>query len=316
MKPDRLTLYGQLLLGMSIFGSGTPISKIVTEGLPPFLASGMRMLVAFVVLLPFVWSRLEHLRDLEKQDYKALAAITLVGMFGFSLFMLFGMRLVSGVAGSIIMSTTPAVTAVAAWMFLNNHLGWRKIAAVGLAVTGVLVLQLSNASGGDGRNILLGSLLVFAAVCSEATFTLSARVTSDKLDPELIAAATSAAAFVIFLPFMIYDVATYDFSQTILENWVAMLWWGAGTLALGTTIWYTGVKQVEGSIAAGFMGVMPVSALVLSYVLLGETFEWIHLLGFGIVFVGVVLIIDAHRRASQPEDEPQQEQHQQASDTT
>jgi drug/metabolite transporter (DMT)-like permease len=45
------------------------------------------------------------------------------------------------------------------------------------------------------------------------------------------------------------------------------------------------------------MGVMPVSALVLSYVLLGEAFEWVHLLGFGVVFAGVLLVIQAHRRA-------------------
>ncbi|MCA9913548.1 MAG: EamA family transporter, partial [Anaerolineae bacterium] len=61
-------------------------------------------------------------------------------------------------------------------------------------------------------------------------------------------------------------------------------------------VWYTGVKQVAGSIAAGFMGVMPVSALVLSYVLLDEAFRWVHILGFAIVISGVLLIANAHHR--------------------
>ena len=46
------------------------------------------------------------------------------------------------------------------------------------------------------------------------------------------------------------------------------------------------------------MGVMPASALILSYVLLGEEFRWIHLLGFGIVFAGVLLISWEHARMS------------------
>jgi drug/metabolite transporter (DMT)-like permease len=41
---------------------------------------------------------------------------------------------------------------------------------------------------------------------------------------------------------------------------------------------------------------MPVSALVLSYVLLDEKFQWIHMAGFALVFAGVLLIIWSHRR--------------------
>jgi drug/metabolite transporter (DMT)-like permease len=51
-----------------------------------------------------------------------------------------------------------------------------------------------------------------------------------------------------------------------------------------------------GSIAAAFMGLMPVSALVLSYLLLGESFRWAHLAGFGVVFAGVLLMSWEHAR--------------------
>ena len=50
----------------------------------------------------------------------------------------------------------------------------------------------------------------------------------------------------------------------------------------------------EGAVAAGFMGVMPASALILSYLLLGEAFAWLHLAGFSIVFAGVLLMSWEH----------------------
>jgi drug/metabolite transporter (DMT)-like permease len=42
------------------------------------------------------------------------------------------------------------------------------------------------------------------------------------------------------------------------------------------------------------MSVMPLTALGLSYALLGEAFRWVHLAGFGLVFTGLVLMILEH----------------------
>ena len=48
---------------------------------------------------------------------------------------------------------------------------------------------------------------------------------------------------------------------------------------------------------------MPVSALALSYGLLGETFRWVHLAGFGIVFAGVLLMSVEHASHGAEEEE-------------
>ena len=39
------------------------------------------------------------------------------------------------------------------------------------------------------------------------------------------------------------------------------------------------------------MAVMPISALVLSYLLLGEAFQWIHLIGMAVVLAGLVAVV-------------------------
>jgi drug/metabolite transporter (DMT)-like permease len=293
-------VYAELIAGMVIFGSGTPVSKVVTKAFPVFIASGLRMAVASLALLPFILLNRGRLSRLSKGDYLLVALIALVGMFGFSAFMLYGMKMVSGVAGSVVMSATPAVTALASFVFLKEHLGWRKALAVALAVAGVLVVNTSGAAGGESGagGATLGSLLIFAAVCSEAAYTLLGKKASDDADPLLIAGLASLLALPLFLPFAIYEWSGFDASKPAWTDWLAVLWWGAGTLALGTVLWYRGVSEVEGSIAAGFMGVMPVSALVLSYVLLGEPFRWVHLLGFALVFAGVLLIASAHARMS------------------
>ena len=43
-----------LFFGMAIFGSGTPVSKIVGEAFPIYAGSFLRVFIGFIVLLPFL----------------------------------------------------------------------------------------------------------------------------------------------------------------------------------------------------------------------------------------------------------------------
>lgn len=118
MSPQRSALtYLQLLLGMALFGSATPLSKLVTQAFPVFIAGGFRVLLAFLMLLPFI--RLSNFTKYQGRDRWLLFGIALLGVLGFTALMLYGMKLVSGVTGSIVMSTTPAVTAALSILFLR-----------------------------------------------------------------------------------------------------------------------------------------------------------------------------------------------------
>ena len=297
-KNSGWTTFALLAAGMVIFGSGTPVSKLVTDEFPVFVGSGPRMAFAALLLLPFVAFReADRPSNLTTKDYAVLIGVAVIGMFLFSILMLYGMKEVSGVVGSIVMSVTPAVTAIASFIFLHERLGWRKAGAVALAVLGVLVVNLGGGvDASEGSNLLLGSLLVFGAVCGEAGYTLLGKVATDRLTPIAIAGISAGIATVLFLPFAIWQWQSFAPGDVSLKGWLALAWWGAGTMALGSVIWYWGVAKVAASTSAGFMGVMPVSALVLSYLLLGEPFRWIHMLGFAIVFAGVGLISWAHAR--------------------
>ncbi|WP_353642482.1 DMT family transporter [Mesorhizobium sp. WSM2239] len=118
----------------------------------------------------------------------------------------------------------------------------------------------------------------------------------------VVAGLAAGLSLPIFLPFAYWQWMMLDTSEVTVGAWLALAWYGLGTLALGSWLWYSGVSEAEGSIAAAFMGVMPASALVLSYVLLGEAFRWMHLLGFAVVFAGVLLISWEHARMSRHDD--------------
>ncbi|NBC19779.1 MAG: EamA family transporter [Alphaproteobacteria bacterium] len=290
---------------MAIFGSSTPVSKIIAAHFPVFSASLLRMLVAAAVLAPFMISRRGELRDAPARDWTTISLIALAGMVGFTATQLFGMRLTTGVIGATVMSSAPAVTALAAVIFLGAAMNWRKGGALALAVIGVVlinVLRERGASGGEA--VFLGALLVLIAVCFEAAFTLLSKRLSSGVSSLSATFAASCIAIPAFAALAaIFDPAPFAYWVADPGAWAAIIFWGAGTGALAPVIWYHGVRQAPGPLAAGFMAVMPVSALVLSYILLDESFRWAHLIGFGAVFAGVLLMVWEHAHASGDKDE-------------
>ncbi|MCH2546393.1 MAG: DMT family transporter [Alphaproteobacteria bacterium] len=292
-----------LLAGMTFFGSATPVSKLVGENFSPLVASTIRMWLAGMVLLPFAFYHNPNFYKLPKALWLRVLGVALVGNIGFSVLMLYGMQMISGVAGSVIMSLTPAVTAIAAVIFLRESLHPRKIIALLIGVSGVLVIQIGTGKQGlkmDSQTFI-GSALVFAAICCEAGYTLLGKKATEEISPLSLGCLAALLAGALFIPLAIYDWSNMQWNKVQMEDWAAVAWWGIGTMALGSVLWYSGVQKVPGHIAAGFMAIMPISALFLSYWLLDESFEWIHIPGFALALGGTGLMAWQHSQQMKKE---------------
>jgi drug/metabolite transporter (DMT)-like permease len=288
-----LGTYLLLATGMAIFGSGTPVSKVVTDAFPVFTASGARMLLATLVLVPLMVAQRRRegssglVPGLSRRDWLLVGGIAVAGMFLFSVFMLYGMKEVTGAIGGVVMATTPAVTAAGSVLFLRDRLDRWKALAIGCAVGGVLAVNVGGAGGSGGDDVLLGSLLVFGAVCGEAAYTLLGKRMTAEITPLALAALAATLAMLLFAPLAIAQLDQLSWGEPELTDWLALLWWGLGTMALGSVLWYRGVSRVAGTTASAFMGVMPISALLLSYLLLGESFELYQAVGMAAVLAGI-----------------------------
>ena len=292
---------GLLVAGMACFGSATPVSAIVGRTFPPLLASTLRLGLAAAVLVPVHLAAqrrgdeptLTEVRHrLTRADWLRLAAIAVIGTFGFSVLMLLGMQRAPGAVASVVMATTPAVTAVGAVLFLGESPDRARGAAVLLAVVGVgLATSQSSVAAGTGDAVALGAALVFGAVVCEAAYSLLGKRLSVGLSPLAIVTAAATGAFLLFLPAAIWTGVRFDWASPSGGQWAGVMWWGLGTMALGSWLWFRGMATAPASGVAPFMAVMPVSALLLSYWLLDEPFRWAHAAGMAVVLAGLAIVV-------------------------
>lgn len=286
-----------LVGGMALFGSATPISKLVGQDFPVFTASLFRVLIGALSLLPFVMKDFQRkIKKLKKNDWFYLSLISLFGMVGVTVCLIYGMKFISGVAGSIITSFTPGLTALAAYCFMRSPLDWRRSVAIIFGVAGIIVINIfkTQFDGIESGYFYLGVLLVLVAISCEACYTLLGKKATEHLPPILISFLACIMSMPLFLLLTLIDFHQMDFDSISTQSWLVLLWWGIGTLGVGSALWYSGISRTEGTTAAGFMTVMPATALLLSYFLLGEQFRPIHLPGIIFVMASVGLMSWVH----------------------
>lgn len=109
-----LLVHAQLFFGMVFFGTGTPSAKVVGDSLPLFL----RLLLAALVLTPLLVIHRKRLPRVQGRDWLEIAVI---GGVAFTLFLTTGMQRVNGVIGAVVMSLSPAATAVGVCSSLTSR---------------------------------------------------------------------------------------------------------------------------------------------------------------------------------------------------
>lgn len=292
LNQSRVLTIGLLAGGMLLFGLATPLSKLVGRDFPVYLAAFLRTGLTGLILTPILWNHRTKLKQLGQQDYVYLFLIALVGTAGFTVFLLEGTARIPGVVSSALMSFVPLVTALGAVFFFSSKFTKSLGLSLLLAIAGVLIINLSQSQGDSfswNQASLLGIIFVLLAIFSEATFTLSGKKLSLQLNPLIITGLASLLASLVLLPLAIYQLSGWDYTQVSWRAWIYLLVWAVGTLGLGTWVWYSGLKRAESLKASVFMAIMPLSALVFSYILLGEAFRLVHLAGLGLVLTAIIL---------------------------
>ena len=277
---------------MAIVGSSVVVGKLIVATVPVMLVAALRLGLASTVLVPLVLAREGGLPAVERRDVIVLVLQAFMGMFVFNALLLSGLRFTTAAEGGIVTATTPAVAAILSVVFLGERVDMRGALGIALAVAGILAVNaLSSAPmGARGPAPLVGNVLVFGAVVGEASYIVCGKIASRRVPPLIVATALSGLGFLMFLPFALWQSARFDFALLGTREWLAIVYYAVAGTVIAAVLWSRGLIHVPASTAGAFSGVLPISAVALSYVVLGERFAWSHVLGAACVIAGILLL--------------------------
>jgi drug/metabolite transporter (DMT)-like permease len=287
--------YAQVAASFVLVGISVPLAKLMVRDLPIFLACGVRFIAAASIALPLLWLRGESLLGIAPRDHRLLFAQALPGVFLFPVLLFEGLKSADGSAAGVVLGTMPAVVAVLALVLLGERPALRVWLGIALAIAAMILLQTQDAATSSG--VGWGLALVMAAVIAEAFYTVFARSLGGRISPVVIAAWLSLFGLITFAPFALVDAARIDLASVSWTSWASAVYYGVFPSVVSFLLFYSAIRRIEAAKAGIFTSLMPLTAIVLSIAMLGESLSTAVIAGATLVFAAIALILLPMKRA-------------------
>lgn len=293
---------GELYLmgAFSLAGTSVITGHILAMKLSSFTITAISLGIVLVCLFPFYAAKtVQTIRILTKNDVIMIMFQAVFGIFLFRTFLLFGVNLTSTVEAGILTSVTPAVTSLLAFFFLKKRFSAATALGIGCTVAGIIFLQGINLSSEQfSVEHILGNMLIVCAAASESTFNIISRKHKAKkhgesavqIHPMVQTLMVSAIAFVLSLIPALYERPLASIPALGGKEWSALIWYGLVVTALAFVFFYEGVKRCDAYITATFSGMMPLTSMLLSLLLLKEKIGYAQWIGGFLIVFSMVLI--------------------------
>ncbi len=285
-----------LLLVALIWGVNMPIMKFALSRMDEYLFNAYRLTLSAIVLGLFSWWQRARIIDrtpsalpVARQWFNVIAFALFTG-FGYQVLFLLGIKSTSATNTAFIMSAIPVWIAVLAFLLLHERLG--RLAWVGLAVAlgGTIVVTLGKQQSGASANTVTGNLLVSAAAFSWALGSVISRPIMKNISPIALAFFGIAVTVPLHLLLAFHAVAQTHavFSDPLLL--AALCYSGVFSTGLAYAMWNYGVKVIGPGLAAGFQNLVPLIAMLASWLMIGEVPFAMQLLGGALIIGGLVVM--------------------------
>jgi drug/metabolite transporter (DMT)-like permease len=279
----------EVVLAMVFAGSSVVVGKLLSVRIPVFLSVELSLLAALAAILPLQVARRRELRLLGTRELVSMFFQALFGIVLFRAFTLSGLRFTSAMSAGVITSAAPVVMAVLARVVLGERIGKAGTVGICLAVAGLLFINLSGPGSRAEPGHLAGNLLVLAATVCEALLTIFRKTSGGRIGSITNTTVLVSMSAVMMLPLALRDLAGFDLAGIGVVGWLSVIYYGAVATVIAYILWGDGALRITANGTGIATSALPVSALVLSALVLGEPLRLPHVAGCAAVIAGILV---------------------------
>lgn len=268
--------------------------------IPPQPFNAVRMIIATSVFLTGMWAAASAARRgavvsrifytsarPTRAEWWRLAGLGFIGNF------IYQLAFVGGVAGTsvsnsaLIIGATPVVVALTTAALGRERLGLRHWIGAATSALGIYLVVGHGAEFGGSH--IKGDLLVMTSVMCWATYSLGAASLIKRHSPLFVTGMTFAIGcvpYVLVVSPQMMQVAWLHLSAYV---YVSVVLSALLALCLAYLIWYTGIQAIGVARTSLYSNLVPVAAMAVAAVWLGEPMTIIKIAGAAAVLTGLLL---------------------------
>jgi len=297
--------YVLLILANMIWGGNFVIGRIAADYFPPVTFSLLRWTIAFVVLTPFMYKKLQADWRILWSHKWILLLLTGTGIAGYNTIVYFALHFTTSINAAVVNSTTPLFIAIFSIFLLKERLTSIQIAAIGISIIGVVfILSQGSLDILKTLSFNIGDLFVVIAVICWSLYSIIIKKYSTVLPTHTTLYVTSFMGVLILIPLSLLELSQPDVHVLFTASSISILFY-VGILAsiVAFLSWNTGVPKVGPAKAGIFLNLLPVFAAIFSTMFTNESLLWYQLVGGLIVISAVLLSSKASPKTMQQQQE-------------
>jgi drug/metabolite transporter (DMT)-like permease len=288
-RPSSVKIYSLVALMTTWWSLNYIVAKYALREFPPLLASGIRMILAGIIMTGVYWRHHSagKIPEWSRADVKRLMFLGILGVGLNQFFFVLGISLTTVSHGAIMIGLTPITVLLLASVMGMEALNALRMAGMFIALAGVAVLQLSS-SKSDGAT-LVGDALVYCAAFTFAIYTVKGKQETGKLGGVVVNTFAYVGTAVVMLPVTIGYSIGFDYQRVTWVAWSSLLYMAVFPSVICYTIYYYALTYAPASRVSAFSYLQPLLATIMAIPLLGENPTKSLVLGGALVLAGVFL---------------------------
>ncbi len=274
----KIKAYFLLFLSAVMWGSSYPVIKLgLNRGLSPIGFLGLRLFLATIIIIPFVYKEI----GFKELWNKKMALLGLTNAGGF-LFQYFGQKFISSNSAAIISNLIVIFVAILSFIFLKEKMNFRKIIGVFLSFLGLIIisnLSFSSFSANIGILIMLISPFMWAFfVILSKDISMGGNFTKHLFPIYFY-------TFIFVLPFSLAEGGDYSNLSISLSLYLSIF-----CTIIPYFFFLKGLKYIQATTASIITSFQIFFSIIFSYIFLKETLSLNFIVGMILVFVSIYLV--------------------------
>ena len=298
--PHRVVMGASIGLVVVAWAVNFIAAKIGLRYLPPVTMASFRVAVAGLSMVPaylicsrlpaFAEARRVRLQGFTRRDFWTFLYLGFFGVVVNQMCFTMGLRYTSVGHAAVIVGMGPIYTLVLAVVFRLERATWHKVIGMAIAFLGVAVLASENGISPRSAS-LLGDAITMTGSIGFATYAVLGKRVAGRYDALTMAAFNHFAGAILILPVALHQawaLGAFSRWRTIpWQGWAAVLYMAVFGSAVAYLLYFWLLRFLEASQLSAFTYLLPVLAVILGIVWLGERGSGLQIVGGVLALAGV-----------------------------
>lgn len=279
-----------LILLSIVWGGSFFFVGVAVEALPPLTIVTLRVSLATIALLAVVYFTGLKMPTNPKIWTAFIFMGILNNVIPFTLIVWGQTYIASGLA-SILNATTPLFTILAAHLLTEDeNMTKPKIVGVIIGIVGVVIMIGHETLGGLGDTVFAQLAVLGAAISYSLAGIFGRRFAQSGIKPVITATGQVTASSLVLIPLAVFYDKPFTLPMPGVEIWLAILGLALISTAFAYILYFRILSTAGATNLLLVTLLIPVSAILLGTALLGEQLELKHMLGMGLISIGLLSI--------------------------